>query len=132
MVVKLVRNSVKEVRDFLSKLGLSVGRCFDDHELVSLLRSINTGDYDYWLLGWKEYDASDRASTFIVMLMDGEYREYVVKVLVSIGTIGITLPINYLDLGDDATGVTIMMGDGVAHISGRILCIRKIRVKRIP
>ncbi|WP_243678432.1 hypothetical protein [Vulcanisaeta distributa] len=42
MVVELTKGSTRNLRRLLKNLGLTVGRCFDDFEFTSLLRSINS------------------------------------------------------------------------------------------
>ena len=132
MVVEIAKGSTRNLRRFLKRLGLTVGRCFDDFELVSLLRSINNryGD-DYWLLGWKEHRISDRSSLFVLTLIDKHDREYVVRIYVSIGAISMVLPINQLNLADEVSGITMLIDGGTVILSGRVLCISDIKVRAV-
>ena len=131
MVVGLIRGSVKGIRKFLRHLGLSVGMCFDDYEFTSLLRSINTRYDNYWLLGWKEHRISSTKSMFILTLIDENNKEYAIRIYVNVGVISMVIPVNSLNITDDTTGITIMMNENSAHLSGRILCITGVKVKRL-
>ena len=132
MVVEITKGSTRNLRRFLKRLDLTVGKCFDDFELVSLLRSINNRyDDDYWLLGWKEHRIGDRSSLFVLTLIDKYDREYVVKIYVSIGAISMVLPINQLNLADEVSGITMLINGGTVILSGRVLCISSIRVRAV-
>ncbi|GAB6944768.1 hypothetical protein [Vulcanisaeta sp. JCM 14467] len=132
MVVEVAKGSTRNLRRFLKRMDLTVGRCFDDFEFVSLLRSINNkyGD-DYWLLGWKERKISDHSSLFVLTLIDNHDREYVVKIYVSIGAISMVFPISQLNLADEVSGITMLIDGGTVTLSGRVLCISSIRVKAV-
>mgnify|MGYP001773121427 CR=1 FL=1 len=132
MVVEIAKGSTRNLRRFLKRLDLTVGRCFDEFEFVSLLRSINSkyGD-DYWLLGWKEHKISDHSSLFMLTLIDKHDREYVVRIYVSIGTISMVLPINQLNLVDEVSGITMLIDGSTVILSGRVLCISGIRVRAV-
>jgi hypothetical protein len=131
VVVRSIRSSIKRVRKFLNRLGLSVGKCFDEHELVSLLKSVNVKGDGFWLLGWREHGALGNLSTINVILIDRDDREYVIKLLVSVSAVNVTLPVKLLNLSDDVAGVTIMLDNDLAHISGRILCVRGIEISEV-
>ncbi|WP_054853950.1 hypothetical protein [Vulcanisaeta distributa] len=129
MVVELAKGYIRNLRRFLRKLNITVGRCFDEFEFTSLLRSINTKYDEYWLLGWKEHKVSDHSSSFVLTLIDKDDREYVVRIYVSIGTINMVLPANQLHLTDETTGITMLVNGNTINISGRVLCITDIRIK---
>ncbi|ADY00454.1 MAG: hypothetical protein ACP5GZ_00520 [Vulcanisaeta sp.] len=132
MVVELAKGSTRNLRRFLRKLNLAIGKCFDDIEFTSLLRSVNSryGD-DYWLLGWKEHKASDYLSLFVLTLIDKYNEEYVVRIYVNVSTISIVLPTNQLNLTDETTGITMLINGNTANLSGRVFCITNIEIKRL-
>ena len=58
-----------------------MGKCFDEHELVSLLKSVDVKGSGFWLLGWREHDALGSSIMLDVILIDRNDREYVIKLL---------------------------------------------------
>lgn len=133
MVVKLARGSTRNLKKFLGGFNITVGNCFDELEFMSILRSINARySGEYWLLGWKEHKVTGSSSAFTVTIIDGHDKEYAVSIYVRTNTITVTLPVAYLDLADDTTGVTIAINGDLASLSGRILCITDIKVREIP
>ncbi|ADN51169.1 hypothetical protein [Vulcanisaeta distributa] len=133
MVVELAKRSGRDLRRLLRRLNLVTGRCFDDNEFTSLLRSINIKfGNDYWLLGWREHKISTSSSLFVLSLIDRYNREYVVKIYVSIGIISMVLPANQLNLSDEISGITMLINGNTANLSGRILCITNVKVKEVP
>ncbi|GAB6946451.1 hypothetical protein JCM16161A_05810 [Vulcanisaeta sp. JCM 16161] len=132
MVVELAKGSTRNLRRFLRELGIVVGKCFDDFEFTSLLRSINSkyGD-DYWLLGWKEHKINDYSSLFVLTLIDDRDREYVIKIYVGVGVISMVLPINQLNLAEEVTGITMLVNGSTVNLSGRVFCISNIEIRAV-
>ncbi|MFB6470461.1 MAG: hypothetical protein TU36_004415 [Vulcanisaeta sp. AZ3] len=132
MVVSLVERSTRGIRRFLKSVGLSVGKCFDERELISLLKGINSRYSDYWLLGWREHRVSDDLTSFVLTIIDPDNDEYMVRINMGVSVVSISVPMRSLNLDDDLTGITVMMSGSTAYITGRILCVRNVRIRKLP
>ncbi len=73
----------------------------------------------------------NNSSVFTLTVIDNHNIEYLVRIYVSVGMVSMTIPTNQLNLTDEITGVTVLINGNTASLTGRVLCVTGISIRRI-
>lgn len=132
MADELLKVKLNRIRRIMKLIGFKAGLCLDNFEVMNKInneiekRSRNK----IWVLGWSEHSFNDKVVMFI-RLIDEDGDQFLVRIIFNVSNFSFEIPMYNVDAFDDIRGITVMrVGDRI-QITGRIMCINDVRVRRL-